>query len=117
MFQLSKEEFNEILRCKNYTSSWGGSRYLPLAFTEQGVAMLSGVLRSKRAVYVNVAIMRAFIRLRQMIAGNQALAHKIEQLEKRVFKHDANISELVRDIRKLTIERSTRKHNMGFLIT
>jgi hypothetical protein len=115
MFQLSKDEFNEILRCKNYTSSWGGSRYLPLAFTEQGVAMLSGVLRSKRAVYVNLAIMRAFIRLRQMIAGNQELAHKIEQLEKRVFKHDANIRELVRDIRRLTIEKSSKKLNVGFL--
>ena len=77
--------------------------------------MLSGVLRSKRAVCVNVAIMRAFVRLRQMIANNKELSTKIELLEKRVFKHDSDIRQLVRDIRKLAIEKTAKKINVGFL--
>jgi hypothetical protein len=105
----------QILRCKNYTSSWGGRRYLPLAFTEQGVAMLSGVLRSKNAVHVNVAIMRAFVRLRHMVHNKNDIAQKFDLLEKRVFKHDSDIRQLVRDIRKLTIEKGSNKKQIGFL--
>ena len=88
---------------------------MPYAFTEQGIAMLSSVLRSSRAVQVNIAIMRAFVKFRQMISNNHELAKKIDQLEKRVFKHDANIRELVRDIRKLTIEKSVKRKQVGFL--
>lgn len=69
MFQLNKEEY-AILRPQFVTSSWGGRRYFPVAFTEQGVAMLSGVLRSSRAVKVNIEIMRAFVRLRSMLDSN-----------------------------------------------
>jgi hypothetical protein len=114
MFHLTTEEFGN-LRSQIAMSSWGGRRYLPYAFTEQGVAMLSSVLNSERAILVNIAIMRAFIRLRQMIANNQELAKKIEQLENRVFKHDANIRELVRDIRKLTLTKTANTKKMGFL--
>ena len=99
VFQLSKEEFDD-LRCQDGTSSdrvgsekrgvlrsqfvtlsWGGRRYPPYAFTEQGVAMLSSVLRSQRAIQVNIEIMRAFIRLRQMLASNAELARRLDSLE------------------------------------
>lgn len=89
-FQLSKEEF-EILRSQTGISSqWGGRRYPPWAFTEHGVAMLSSVLRSKRAVQVNVAIIRTFVRLRQVLASNEELAHKVAQHDRQIaalFKH------------------------------
>ena len=132
MFQLNKEEYKN-LKLQNATSSlkmqskevslksqiaisrWGGTRKLPYVFTEQGVAMLSSVLHSERAILVNIAIMRAFVRLRQIIANNKELSKKIDLLEKRVFKHDSDIRELVRDIRKLTITKSTKIGNVGFL--
>ncbi|RMF24142.1 MAG: ORF6N domain-containing protein, partial [Deltaproteobacteria bacterium] len=85
MFQLTKEEFDH-LRSHFVMSSWGGRRYPPYAFTEQGVAMLSSVLRSKRAVQVNVEIMRAFVQLREMLASHASLARKLRALEK---KYDA----------------------------
>ncbi len=74
MFQLSQEEFDDLRRHFGTSSAWGGRRYAPYAFTEQGVAMLSSVLRSPRAVAVNIEIMRAFVRLRQMLASNADLA-------------------------------------------
>ena len=91
MFQLTSEEFEALrsqfvisnLRSQFATSSWGGRRYLPYAFTEQGVAMLSSVLRSKRAIHVNVEIMRTFVRLRRMLASNEELARKLATLEKK----------------------------------
>src|SRR5512137_343374 len=76
-FQLTREEFRG-LRSQTVTSTRGGRRYPPYVFTEQGVAMLSSVLRSERAVLVNVGIMRAFVRLRQMLATNAQLARKLE---------------------------------------
>jgi hypothetical protein len=97
MFQLSKEEFNN-LKFQFGTSSWGGARKLPRAFTEQGVAMLSGVLRSKRAIAVNVEIMRAFVRLRQMLATNANLERRLNELEK---KYDAQFKVVFDAIRQL----------------
>jgi hypothetical protein len=82
MFQLTTEEASN-LRYQIGTSSWGGRRYLPYAFTEQGVAMLSGVLRSERATQVNVEIMRAFVRLRRMVSQQVNLALKLDDLEQR----------------------------------
>jgi len=81
MFQLNNQELIR-LRCQNGTSKMGhgGSRYLPYAFTEQGVAMLSGVLTSPRAIKVNIAIMRAFVRLREVLASHKELARKLEEL-------------------------------------
>jgi len=114
MFTLNKNEM-EALGCQFGTPVqhlFGG--YHAFAFTEQGIAMLSTILNSKRAIYVNIQIMRAFVHLRQMIAGHKELAHKIDLLEKRVFKHDSDIRELVRDIRKLTIEKTGKKLNVGF---
>ncbi len=82
MFQLSDAEFGN-LRSQIVTSSWGGRRYLPYAFTEQGVAMLSSVLRSERAVEVNIAIMRTFVKLREILADNALLRRKIESMERK----------------------------------
>ena len=81
-FRLSRDEF-AILRSQTVTSRWGGRRYPPYAFTEQGVAMLSSVLRSRRAVNVNIEIMRAFVHLRRLLATHKDLADKLDELEKR----------------------------------
>src|SRR5216684_9201902 len=93
MFELSDAEF-ENLRFQFGTSRWGGRRYRPYAFTEQGVAMLSSVLRSGRAVMVNVEIMRAFVRLRRMLATNDSLSRKLAELERRLESHDKGIKSL-----------------------
>jgi hypothetical protein len=109
MFQLTLKELDNLmfqngtssLKTQLAVSSWGGHRKLPFAFTEQGLAMLSGVLRSKIAVHVNVAIMRAFVRLRRVIASNKELAHKLEQLEQKVGKHSEDIQLIFQAIHKL----------------
>ena len=111
MFQLSQEEF-AILRSQIVTSSdWGGRRYRPYAFTEQGVAMLSSVLRSQRAVQVNIEIMRAFIRLRQMLASHVELARKLDALEK---KYDAQFKQVFEAIRQLMAPPEPKRRPIGF---
>jgi len=100
MFQLTRKEF-ENLKSQIAISRWGGRRKLPYAFTEQGVAMLSVVLHSKRAVQVNVAIMRAFVKLKQILSTHKELAHKLKLLEQRFEKHDAEIQGIFDAIRKL----------------
>jgi hypothetical protein len=111
MFQLNQEEF-AILRSQFVTSSnWGGRRYRPYAFTEQGVAMLSSVLRSQRAIQVNIEIMRAFIRLRQMLASHVDLARKLEALEK---KYDAQFRQVFEAIRRLMIPPEPKRRPIGF---
>ena len=97
MFQLTAEEA-EDLKCQFGTSSWGGSRVSPYAFTEQGVAMLSSVLRSRRAVQVNIAIVRGFVRLREMLLTNAELARKLADLEQ---KYDSQFKAVFDAIRQL----------------
>jgi hypothetical protein len=98
MFQLSREEFKN-LKSQIVISSWGGiRRAAPYAFTEQGVAMLSTVLRSPRAILVNIEIMRAFVRLRQMMAGNAALAHKLAELDKKYDKQFKLVFDAIREL-------------------
>ncbi len=99
MFQLSKEEF-EALRSQFVISNKGrgGRRYLPYVFTEQGVAMLSSILNSERAVQVNIAIVRAFVKLRKILASNKHLARKLEDLEK---KYDSQFKVVFDAIRRL----------------
>ena len=98
MFQLTKTELSH-LRSQSVTSSdWGGRRYPPYAFTEQGVAMLSSVLRSERAVQVNIEIMRTFVRLREMLAGHVELAQKLTALE---GKYDTRFKVVFNAIREL----------------
>src|SRR4030066_679990 len=112
MIQLNKEEF-ENLRFQFGTSSrWGGRRYLPYAFTEQGVAMLSSVLNSDRAIKVNIEIMRAFVSLRQLLASNAELARKLDALEK---KYDHQFKVVFDAIKQLMTPPDTKKKNkIGF---
>ena len=110
MFQLTKEEF-ENLKFHFGISSWGGTRKLPRAFTEQGVAMLSSVLNSERAVKVNIEIMRAFVKLRQMLASNAELARKLNALEK---KYDVQFKAVFDAIRQLMTPPDTKKARIGF---
>jgi len=111
MFQLTKQEVNN-LRSRIVTSSWGGRRYPPFAFTEHGVAMLSSVLHSKRAIQVNVEIMRSFVRLRQMLTGNVELARKLAALEK---KYDSQFKVVFDAIRALMKPpEPKKKRSIGF---
>ena len=100
MFQLNTEEFKNLI-FQSGISSWGGTRKLPRAFTEQGVAMLSSVLRSKRAIYVNIAIMRAFVRLKAVLSTHKELAQKLKELEGKIEKHDEDIKSIFEAIRQL----------------
>ena len=90
MFQLTKEEFNN-LKFQFGTSSWGGTRSLPYAFTEQGVAMLSGILNSNRAINVNIQIMRIFTKTRQLLTDNLSVKLEIEEIKKKLKNQDKNI--------------------------
>ena len=101
-FQLNDEEFNN-LRSQNATSSWGGRRYLPYAFTELGVAMLSSVLNSDRAIEVNIQIMRVFTKLRGMMVSHKDLARKIEDLERKLQDHDQKIIQIFNAIRQMMV--------------
>jgi hypothetical protein len=113
MFQLTRDEFR-ILKSQFVTSSWGGARRAtPYAFTEQGVAMLSSVLRSPRAVQVNVEIMRAFVRLRRILADNAGLARRLDELEK---KYDVQFKVVFDALRRLMQppEPHPGKRRIGF---
>ena len=115
MFQLTNEEF-DALRSQIVTLNKGRGRhrkYAPFVFTEQGVAMLSGVLRSKRAVHVNIEIMRAFVRLREMLAAHKGLAKKLEELEK---KYDTQFKVVFDAIRQLMTPPDGKKRKIGFLV-
>jgi hypothetical protein len=112
MFQLDESEF-ATLKSQFVTSSWGGiRRAAPYAFTEQGVAMLSSVLRSKRAVLTNIEIMRGFVRLREMLATNRDLAEKLNNLER---KYDSQFKAVFDAIRELMAPQSEGKRRpIGF---
>ena len=115
MFQLTDEEYHS-LRSQFVTLDTGRGRhrkYLPFAFTEQGVAMLSSVLRSDRAVKVNIGIMRAFVRLRAVLATHKDLAAKLEAMEK---KYDAQFKVVFDAIRQLMIPPEPKKRKIGFLV-
>ena len=111
MFQISKEEY-ESLRCQIGTLKRGEhSKYLPYAFTEQGVAMLSSVLHSKRAIQVNIAIMRAFVKLREMLAAHKGLARKLDAMEK---KYDSHFKIVFDAIRQLMSPPEPKRRKIGF---
>ena len=121
MFQLTPVEV-ELLRCQFGTSkdsdeNRGGRRYLPYAFTEHGIAMLSGVLTSTRAVEVNVAIMRTFVRLRQLLATHEELARRLDQLEWRQCEQDGQVRyvfETIQQLIKAPEPVIEPKRNFGF---
>ena len=113
MFQLTKQEFEDLKRQSGISSGWGGRRYPPYAFSEQGVAMLSSVLHSKRAVQVNIEIMRTFVQLRQILATHTDLARKLTALEK---KYDMQFKAVFDAIRELMAPpRPKKKHPIGFV--
>ena len=115
MFELRKQEFDN-LRSHFGTSSWGGTRYMPMAFTEQGVAMLSSVLNSDRAIEVNIAIMRAFVKLRETLATHKELARKLTDLEQRIEGHDEQIQAIFEAIRQLMLPPDKDKKKIGFTV-
>jgi len=114
MFQLTREEVRS-LRSQFATSKQGrgGRRYAPLVFTEQGIAMLSTVLNSERAIQVNIEIMRAFVHLREMIVTHRDLARKLETLEK---KYNAQFKVVFDAIRQLMAPPEPKKRKIGFLV-
>lgn len=113
MFQLTKAEYDAFLRCQSGTSSpgHGGRRYRPYAFTEQGVAMLSSVLTSKRAVEVNIAIVRTFVKLREILADNALLRRKIESLER---KYDEQFQQVFKVLSLMVKEEERPREPFGF---
>jgi phage regulator Rha-like protein len=120
MFELTKEEFDD-LRSQNGTSSWGGTRYLPYAFTEHGVLMLSSVLNSPTAIQVNIRIIKIFTRLREELVKHKDILLKLEQIDKKIINlgldiksHDGEIEtlfELVDEIRKESEQPKKLKRN------
>jgi hypothetical protein len=114
MFQLTREEVRS-LRSQIATSKQGrgGRRYAPLVFTEQGIAMLSTVLNSERAIQVNIEIMRAFVRLRELVATHKDLGRKLEALEKR---YDAQFRVVFDAIRELMKPPESKKRKIGCLV-
>jgi len=125
MFQLSKEEYlllqsqtkvlrSTILKSQNATSSWGGRRKLPFAFTEHGVIMPAAVLNSEIAVEASVFVVRAFIRLREIFTEHKELEQKMKKLELSIDIHDEQIKELIDAINQLLAPPETPKKKMGF---
>ena len=114
MFQLTQDELAS-LRSQIVTSKGrGGRRYLPYVFTEQGVAMLSSVLRSKRAIQVNIAIMRVFVRLRELMLSHRELAHRLAELEHHIKYHDKQIQSIFDAIHRLVSVPVKPKKKIGF---
>jgi phage regulator Rha-like protein len=115
MFQLAaKEPGNLRFQFETSSSTHGGRRYRPYAFTEQGIAMLSSVLNSERAVQMNIAIMRAFVKLREAIGTNRELARKFAELEARVGRHDGQLNAIMQAIRRLMTPLKQPRREIGF---
>ena len=125
MFQLTKEELQNLI-FQTGTSSWGGTRKLPNAFTEQGVAMLSSVLGSERAIEVNIRIIRIFTKTRELLTSHKELLLKLQKIEKYVITHHHNIKnhdgeikiifELIDELRKDKQQQSAKRKPIGFKI-
>ncbi len=117
MFRLTPEEA-ESLRCQIGTSKErrGGRRYLPFVFTEHGVVMLSSVLKSERAVQMNILVVRAFVKLREMLASHKDLAHKMIHLERQQRSHGQQLAAVYTMVRRLMEPPRKRKQTIGFRI-
>jgi hypothetical protein len=120
MFQLSKEEFENLIFhsgiSRSDSKNWGGTRKLPYAFTEQGVAMLSSVLKSERAVEVNILIMRTFVKLREILSTHKELAQKLRELELKIETHDEQITAIFEAINQLLAPPPVTKRKVGFQV-
>ena len=114
MFQLSNEEYRSLRRQFGTLKRGAHSKYPPMAFTEQGVAMLSSVLNSQRAIKVNIAIMRAFVHLRKMIASHKELAKKLQEIEHHIKDHDEKIQAIFEAIQQLITLPDKSQKKIGF---
>ena len=121
MFELIPEEFSN-LRSQIVTSSWGGTRYMPMVFTEQGVAMLSSVLNSQQAISVNIQIIRVFTKMREMLETNKDILQKLDQLQNKEIEQDEKIMLIFEYLKQLEqvkqeeLEQENRKR-IGFIIS
>ena len=114
MFQLTGEEFANLMS-QNATSSWGGRRKLPYAFTEHGAIMAASVLNSPRAIEISVHVVRAFVHMRELLSSHKELAQKLAQLESKVGAHDKAIAEIINTIRQLMAPEEPKKRRpIGF---
>ncbi len=113
MFQLNSVEWTN-LRSQNATSSWGGRRGMPYAFTEHGILMLSSVLKSDRAILVNIQIMRIFVRMRATLMTQKHMLSKIERLEKRVNRSDQSIEVIFKYLKALLTPKADTTRRIGF---
>jgi hypothetical protein len=113
MFQLSPEEFAD-LKSQFATSSWGGRRTRPYAFTEHGAIMAASVLNSKRAVEMSVYVVRAFVQLRDLLSSQKVLAEQVAKLERRVGHHDNSLAEIIDALRNLMERPAPAKRSIGF---
>ncbi len=109
LFQLKKKEFENLRFQIETSNNRGGSRYLPYAFTEQGVAMLSGILHSDKAIKMNLAIMRAFVEIRKIAVKQIALNEQWEEIKQRVTEHDVQLSQIYDAIENLLDEKAVQK--------
>jgi phage regulator Rha-like protein len=116
MFQLTKEEHVSLRYHFGTSKGRGGRRYLPLVFTEHGVAMLSSVLRSHKAIQVNIAVMRAFSRLRHVLVSQEKITEKLEELEKIVRIHDKQIQGVFEALRQLIEPPAPKQRQIGFTV-
>ena len=112
-FQLTPEEFAD-LKSQFATSSWGGRRKLPFAFTEHGAIMAASVLNSRRAVETSVYVVRAFVQLREMLSSQKVLAEQVTKLERRVSHHDHSLTEIIDALRSLMERPTPAKRSIGF---
>lgn len=115
MFQLTPSEKSELVTNCDRFKTLKHSTSTPFAFTGQGVAMLSSILNSDRAIEVNIAIMRVFVKLREMIATNKDLAHKLDQHERKIERHDEEIRLIFDAIRQLMTPPEPKRKRIGFL--
>jgi len=116
MFQLTKEEA-KILMFQFGTSNWGGTRKLPFAFTEQGVAMLSSVLRSERAIQVNIQIIRVYTKMKQLLLDNKELWLKIEKIEQALLKKDEEVQAIFKLLKNLLVKEEKPRQPIGFKVS
>ena len=115
MFQQKDEEFKNLIS-QSVTSRWGGRRKLPLAFTEHGAIMAATILNSPRATEVSVYVVRAFVRLRNLLASNKELARRLDRLERKLGTHDQAIAGLVNTMRELMAPSApSKKRRIGFI--
>jgi len=118
MFQLSKEEFNSLISqiAISNNKGRGGTRKMPFAFTEQGVAMLSSVLHSEIAIHVNIQIIRVYTKMRQLLIDNKELWYKIETIERSLSKKDEEIQAIFKLLKQLLIQKEKPREPIGFKI-